>query len=182
VSDYQKKLDSPNAVALQKMTYGSRIKNILLTNSPSLKVNGYYACQYNILYDLQYCDVVGGLNQALPPDILHAILLGYVTRLLNGFAGLKKSNNDSMFVFSDAYKEEVERDLLAVGRALSKQSDMDMPRTHFPSGYMPNPQKNKDNSSGKKNAHELRGVLLTILCFILLHGQLHKLQSRIGDE
>jgi len=121
------KLDSPNTISLQKMTHGSRIKMLLQTNSPSPKVNGYYACQYNILNDLQYCDVVGGLNQALPPDILHAILLGYVTRLINGFAHLKKSNNDSMFVFSDACKEEVERDLLAVGRALSKQSDMDMP-------------------------------------------------------
>jgi len=39
-------------------------------------------------YQLQYCDM-GGLNQSLPPDILHAVLLGYVTKLINGFACLK---------------------------------------------------------------------------------------------
>jgi len=34
----------------------------------------------------------------------------------------------------------------------------------------------------KKNAHELRGVLLTVLCFILQHGQLDILQNCIGDD
>jgi len=70
-----------------------------------------------------------------------------------------------------------------VGRAFSKQSDVDLPITHFPSGYLPNiHNKKEDNGSGKKNAHELRGVLLTILGFLLLHGQLDKLNVRIGDD
>jgi len=34
----------------------------------------------------------------------------------------------------------------------------------------------------EKNAHELRGVLLTILGFLLLHGQLEKLNVRIGGD
>ena len=42
-----------------------------------------------------------------------------------------------MYVFSEAYKEEIERDLLAVGCAFLKQSDVDLPTTHFPSGYLP---------------------------------------------
>ena len=33
-----------------------------------------------------------------------------------------------------------------------------------------------------KKAHELRGVLLTILGFLLLHGQLEKLDVRIGGD
>jgi len=41
-------------------------------------------------------------------------------------------------------------DLLAVGRALSKQSNVDLPKTHFPSGCLPDPNKANDNSSGKK--------------------------------
>jgi len=59
-----------------------------------------------------------GLNQSLPPDILHAVLLGYVTRLINGFAHLKKIDSDTHFVFSGLYKDEFARDLLSDGRAL----------------------------------------------------------------
>jgi len=33
-----------------------------------------------------------------------------------------------------------------------------------------------------KNAHELRGMLLTILGFLLLHGKLEKLDVRIGGD
>jgi len=62
---------------------------------------GYYPCHNNVLYDLQYCDP-GGLNLSVPPDILHAILLGYFTRLINGFVRLKQNNNDKLFVFSDS--------------------------------------------------------------------------------
>jgi len=93
---------------------------------------------------------LGGLNYSLPPDILRAVLLGYVTRLLNGFACLKKEGSKKHFVFSDAYKDEVERDLISIEKALSKQSDMNLPCTHFPSGYLPNPKQTEDNSSGKK--------------------------------
>jgi len=147
------------------MKNSQSIKTLMATNPSSLKSMGYYACSYNILYNLQYCNP-GGLNFLLPPDILHAVLLGYVTRLINGFAQLRKIGNENMYVFSDSYKGEIELDLLAVGKAISKQSDIDLPKTHFPSGYLPNPKKTEDNSSGK-NAHELRGVLLTILCFLL---------------
>ena len=86
-----------------------------------------------------------------------------------------------MFVFSDTFKEEVERDLLSVGHALMKQINIDLPKMHFTGGYLPDPKKGEDNSSGK-NAHELRGVLLTVLCFLLQHGQLKILQNRIGDD
>jgi len=62
-----------------------------------------------------------------------------------------------------------------------KQSDVDLPKTHFPSGYLPNPCKGEDNTSGE-NAHELQGVLLTLLCFLLLHGQLRHLEAHIGGD
>jgi len=125
------------------------LKQMMTTNPSGLKSIGYYACPYNSLYDLQYCDP-GGLNFSFPPDILHAILLGYFTRLINGFAHLKKIDNDSMYVFSDSYFVEIEMDLLAVGWALSKQRDVDLAKTHFPSGYLPDPKKANDNSIEKK--------------------------------
>jgi len=132
------------------------------------------------LYDLKYCDP-DGLNHSLPPDILHAILLGYVTRLINGFVQLKQENSEKLFIFSEAFKDEVERDLLSVGLAFTKQSDIDLPKTCFPSRYLLSPQKGDDNTSGK-NAHELQGVLLTLLCFLLLHGQLRHLEAHIGGD
>jgi len=104
---------------------------------------GYYACQTNVLYKMQFCDT-GGLNHSVLPDILHVVLLGYVTRLITGFACLKKQEVIHTMFFL------IERDLLAVGRALSKQSDIHLPQMHFPSGYLPNPKKSNDNTSGRK--------------------------------
>ncbi len=40
----------------------------------------------------------------------------------------------------------------------------------------------KDNTNGKKNAHEMCGVLMTLLCFILLSGQLENLEKCIGKD
>jgi len=31
-----------------------------------------------------------------------------------------------------------------------KQSDIDLPKTHFTGGYLPDPKKGEDNTSGKK--------------------------------
>ena len=71
-------LASPVNVPFEKMTKGSKMKHIWDTNRTALKGMGYYACQSNVLYDLQYCDVFGGLNHALPLDILHAMLLDWL--------------------------------------------------------------------------------------------------------
>jgi len=46
-------------------------------------------------------------------------------------------------IFSNNYKSEIEMDLLAVRQALSKQSDIDLPKTHFPSSYLADPKKLK---------------------------------------
>jgi len=58
--------------------------------------------------------------------------------LMNGFAHLRNT-----LCVLDSYKDEVERDLLAMGRALSKQSDIHLPCTHFSSGYLPNKKSKK---------------------------------------
>jgi len=77
-STTSKNLDNPANVPNDKLTIGSKIKELRSTNPTQMKHIGYYACHHNILYDLDYCNP-GGLNHSLPPDILHAILLGYVT-------------------------------------------------------------------------------------------------------
>jgi len=94
---------------------------------------------------------------------LHAILLGYFTHLINGFVCLHRIDNDNMFVFSDTFKEEVERDLLSVGHALMKQSDIDLPKMHFTGGYLPDPKKGEDNSSGEKCSRATWSVVDSIV-------------------
>jgi len=125
------RLDSPNNIPISTLTNGNIMQQIRSQNPTALKAMGYYPCHSNVLYELQYCDP-GGLNHSVPPDILHAILLGYFTRLINGFVRLKQINNDKLFVFSDSFLGQVERDLSSVGKALSQQSDPDLPKTHFP--------------------------------------------------
>jgi len=99
-------LDNPAAVPLCKMTNRKKMRE--LQNQPmTMKAIGYYPCKSTILYELQYCDP-RGLNHSLPPDTLHAILLGYFTHLINEFVRLRRIDNDNMFVFSDTFKEEVE--------------------------------------------------------------------------
>jgi len=45
--------------------------------------------------------------------------------------------NKDYYVLMESYLEEIERDLLQVGFELSQQSDPDLPKTYFESGYMP---------------------------------------------
>ena len=66
-------LDSPHPIPLLKMTEGKTIRETWDNNPTTLKSIGYYACVQNSLYETQFCDTMGGLNHALPPDILHAV-------------------------------------------------------------------------------------------------------------
>ncbi|HEY9294970.1 MAG TPA: hypothetical protein VIQ31_01105, partial [Phormidium sp.] len=100
---------------------------------------------------------------------------------------LSSDESDSMnkkryYVFTGKYLDTVESNLKSIGLELSKQSDPDRPRSHFPSGYLPAANKTDNNTSGKKAAHELRGVLLTVLCFLLSHSQSAELEKRIGSK
>ena len=72
--------------------------------------------------------------------------------------------------------------MLDVGYWLGKQSDPDKTRTHFRSGYLPKAGKGDANTTGKKQAHEMRGVLLTILCYCLLQVHYNELLDKIGAD
>jgi len=72
--------------------------------------------------------------------------------------------------------------MIDVGYWLGKQSDPDKTRTHFRSGYLPKAGKGDDNTTGKKQAHEMRGVLLTILCYCLLQVHYKELSDKIGGD
>jgi len=51
-----------------------------------IKEMGYYPCKQNILLEPQYCSNGMGLNQAMPLEGLHVILIGYFMYLIQGLS------------------------------------------------------------------------------------------------
>ncbi len=161
-------LSSPQNVSLEKMTKGSKIWD---TNCTALKALGYYACQANVLYDLQYCDIVGGFYHALPPDILHAVLLGYVTRLVHGFTQLKKMKMIPCIFFLMHIKKKSKVIYLPLdGHCQNKVVVIYLAHIFQVDTCIIIIIKKMTMEVGK-NAHELWGVLLPVLTFLLLNGQ-----------
>ena len=180
------------------------------TNPQYVKDQGYYPCKQNILQELTFCDPLGLNVSVPPEVLHAILLchgtraLNAFSRLtkqhassmsvkvvINKASLQQQSSSDSSdessqhsvknyYVFVGKYKDEVEQELKVIGLALSRQSDPDKTRTHFPTGYLTAPNKKDDNTSGKKAAHELRGVLLTILGFLLLHNQQQALDKKLG--
>jgi len=64
------------------------------------------------------------------------------------------------------YKDAVQSYLKIIGFSLRQQCDPDMPCTIFPSGYLPSAQDDDNNTTGRKIAHNMRGMLLVILLFM----------------
>jgi len=65
---------------------------------------------------------------------------------------------------------------------LARQSDPDMPKTKFLSNYLIDPEKPDNASTGKKQAHEMRGVLLTVLFFLVLSKSAGELKKIMGER
>jgi len=93
----------------------------------------------------------------------------------------QKRRRERILFFRRIWKP-VATEMLDVGYWLGKQSDPDKTRTHFHSGYLPKAGKGDDNTTGKKQAHEMRGVLLTILCYCLLQVHYKELSDKIGGD
>jgi len=68
------------------------------------------------------------------------------------------------------------------GFILNQQCDPDLPQTFSPSGYLSHANDEDDNSTGKKMAHEMRGVLLVILIFMLSEKHKTTLLDWVGRE
>jgi hypothetical protein len=149
-----------------KLHDSTLLHQLILNDKEEMKRRGFHPCVHNILYELTYCHPKG-LSMSLPPENLHAILLGLYVRLLQGFARSKHERIDNQYVFTGSLLPQIEMDLKILGKQLSQQSDPDLPRTHFPSGYIPDPRKSEDGTTGKKAGHELRGVILTIYVYLL---------------
>jgi len=144
-------------------------------NYAALKAMGFYPCWENILLDLEYLDEHGML-MALPPESLHIILLGLVPQLIQGYPRHARLINlvnhharmrikENIMFYLEKLKNQTKAELIDIRTKLSRQCDPDMPKTKILSGYLIDPDKPDNASTGKKQAHEMRGVLLTMLFF-----------------
>jgi len=171
------------------VTSSHRLIHEIATNPAAMKQVGYYPLKNNIFHQLEFCHE-RGINASTPVEPLHCVLLGLFIRLLQGFNRLRRddmtipesSNREAHFIFTGVYKDKVQSYLKNIGYLLRQQCDPDMPRTFFPSGYLPDAHDDDDNSTGKKMAHEMRGVLLVILLFMLSDKHKKSLLQRVGEE
>jgi len=61
---------------------------------------------------------------------------------------MDKQKNQAHHVFTGDFLAEVECQLSIIGFVLRQQCDPDIPRTYFPSGYLPNASAKDDNTMG----------------------------------
>jgi len=146
----------------------------------AVKDLGYYPCKENILLEVEFLDP-RGMSMALPPENMHVVLLGIFPQLIHGLSRVRKVIQKSKqtreaeekgvhYVFnSKDFKDESRAELRRIGGLLMWQPDPNKVKTLFPeSGYLIDIDKKDNASTGKKSAHEMRGVLLTIILFCFI--------------
>ena len=128
-----------------------------IENQPHVsKGNGYYPLKNNVFHQLEFCHW-HGLNGSTPVEPLHCVMLGLFICLLQGFNYLRcndmaipeESERQPHFIFTGVYKEMIKSNLRNIGFVLHQQCNPDMPRTYFPSGYLPDAHDEDNNSMGK---------------------------------
>lgn len=100
-------------------------------------------CWYPIRFGLHRPEL--GVHGACPLELLHWMLLGKYKYLRIAF--FEQLGPDS------AVAQEINAMARTMGKFLKRQSDRDLPRTHFSRGII----------KGKLMAHEMRGVMLVLL-------------------
>jgi hypothetical protein len=93
-----------------------------------------------------------------------------IARLDDDSLSLSIMERSNYNVFNESEQEIFDCRAKQIGKALSQQSDRDLPRTHFPSGI---------TTEKKKNGHEMQGVVLNILFVVL--SDIPKYSSLMGD-
>ena len=138
-----------------------------------------------------FCHKKRGFRAALPFDILHTLQLGWMMYIIQGIFNtqiltskekkkeelhLKNGSNKKAYynakdddekkktswnVFSDNRKKEFDVLVDIYGSRLQRQSDRNLPRTHFPKGVC---------ADQKRKGHKMSGVILTILIVLLSYN------------
>ena len=146
----------------------------------------YHYLTNNILRKMQYCDAEYGLNGALVPEALHFLLLGYYPYSINGLSRRKRLNKNKdltkNYVFPTKDHTLLNETCRVIGENLRKQTDSGLPRTHFPTGYLPKMSNKKDQKTSKKCGHEMPGVILCIMLMLLMDRNYHHYELLMGKN
>ena len=134
-----------------------------------------------------------GAHGACPGELLHVLQVGMLKRLLNEFFHIrrlkadkrKSKRGDTQQKFyhaatdaeSQSNRRLFDKELtsafggkaLKVGEMLQKQSDRNLPRTHFPQGIIPKKSKKSKQATEtmvKKSGAEIQGALLVLIVLL----------------
>jgi len=157
-------------------------------NPGYVKANGYYAMTNNIYHKLEFCHSPG-VNALTPVEPQNCILLGLFMWLLQGFNCLQQSSMqvisnticDPYLIFMGVYKDAVQSYSKIIGFSLRQHCDPGMPHTFSHQDIYPIHMMMMTILMGKM-AHEMRGVLLVILLFMLSDKQKKWLLQRVGAD
>jgi len=191
-------------------------RNIKENRPGAVREKGYYPIKDNILHELDYCDPLGFIISTLPEilhvlllGLLPRLLNGFSnlkkklggkrrkkaptkSRNINGteyYAGSDTARHETEsthYLFPVKARSEVNRACKEIGFQLSRSPDKDMPRTHFPTGYINDPPKaktkNEDAKTGKKCGQELPGVFLVLLLYLTNAATAEKIDDDVTME
>ena len=117
----------------------------------------------NSLYEIRFgAHDSQGVHGACPMEMLHALLLGIFKYVRDCF--FEQIGPDSKLADEiNAYAREL-------GDYLNRQSQRDLPRTHFANGIC----------KGKLNAKDFPGILLCMACVLRCTGSYQELRKRRG--
>ena len=173
-----------NPDANYRLTKMSSLKRNCLTNPISVKKLGYYPLRNNAMHKIQFCHPVGGINQCTPAEMLHQIERGIMEYGHLGFFNLMCDDDSCQAVFSPRRIQISEKKMLHIGYCLRRQSDRNLPKTYFRSGYIPNKERGTNKRRGmKRSGQEMSGVMLVITLFLQSNNrEIQPVLRRIGEE
>ena len=176
--------------ASHEFTTMTELKELSLHNPNKAKSFGYHPLKRNAFFNVSFCDQVGGINASTPAEMLHQMELGLFDRALYAFHNLlvvSETSDNRQSVFTPIRIKYANARLKEIGALMQRQSDRYLPKTYFPTGYIPPKTNDGGRASLKRSGQELPGVVLVYLAFLQLTEPQNvsggcKVLPKIGNE
>ena len=175
--------------ASHEFTTMTELKELSLHDPNKAQSLGYHPLKRNAFFNVRFCDEVGGINASTPAEMLHQMEMGLFDRALYAFHTLtvENDNQTSQSVFTPIRIKYANARLKEIGALMTRQSDRYLPKTYFPTGYIPGKTREGKRASLKRCGQELPGVMLVYLAFLQLSEPQHvaggcKVLPKIGND
>lgn len=174
-----------NPEASHRYTNMSELRAKCISHPHFIRTHGYYPLKRNATHRICYCDSIGGINQCTPAEMLHQIERGTLEYAHIAFSNLMCHSDNGQTVFTPQLLKRAEKKMLQIGFNLKHQSDRNLPKTYFRSGYIPNKERGGKKRRGmKRSGQEMSGVILVILIFLQSTDRHHvqPIIRRMGED